>query len=171
MKKVVFKGFHFSLPPLFSIKRGKVYHKRIEFIDYEYDLGTNDQYDWNKLAGLKEGLNTHKISMMLAWRWLNGKLEIMPYQHDEYLYSDNPLNRFFHRDFLKTINLEIPVDLYIENGNGKWIMMVCQGDDLLINKTFKKSLGSKSCFYIEHWFGGNRKAVRNIIIKFKNLCR
>ena len=50
----------------------------------KYDHGINDQFDWNKLFGLKVNyFKPHKDSMMWAWRYNPNKdeLEFMPYQH------------------------------------------------------------------------------------------
>lgn len=50
-----------------------------------YELGDNDQCDWNKLGGHSfRQFGNHKYSIMAAWRYdRSGNVLISPYYHDE----------------------------------------------------------------------------------------
>ena len=101
MKRTTFKGQHMSWFPWPKRLKGKSHtftitiedpemwiYKYRGAVDYErgYIDFSGNQWDWNKLIGIKKRLfSPRKNSVMLGWRWnpIDNCLELCPYWHDE----------------------------------------------------------------------------------------
>lgn len=72
---VIPKGQHEAQPYWMDIARRTNLHLQHIFTESaKYDLGTLDQYDWNKLTGVAVGWpeilwTNHENSAMVSWRW------------------------------------------------------------------------------------------------------
>lgn len=122
-----------------------------------YDLGNENQGDWNKLIGFSEDIRIHENSARISWRWniKNQQIELGYYcyvkgevikGHMKYVNIGEPV-QFLIRDDQEKQNYVI--DIY---GTYKVIPHGMKFDD-------KK-------FWSYPWFGGNESAPHNITITF-----
>jgi hypothetical protein len=93
MKYICFKGMHWFLPvlPRFYWNK-KQYNWTVNFdSSCAYDLGDDDQYDWNKLVGVSEHLNPRIHSIRFGWRYnlQNKMIEIASYKETNYKFEFN----------------------------------------------------------------------------------
>ena len=150
MKITHIKGTHFSLP--FSIKCSskQTIEWAVDFTDATYDVGMPDQYDWNKLCGIKWNyFQPRKDALMVGWRYINNRYELCLYVHRNS--SFNPPNEpLFVTNKLAKITLSL-------NKLQKTATLSIIGNDLDSQKsqTINWDLFDKYWF-IEPWFGGNR---------------
>lgn len=162
---IILEGLHISN----TLKTKADYNESYSFIFTEscrYDLKNKDQHDWNKLFGISEDINNHKVSMMWAWRYDldKKKIELMPYQHDFKIFPGSILNRSFYSDNISAIEIGEEVKLEIKNHISDWEVSINNKVVLFVKKT---SLKPPFCFRIFNWFGGNRVAPVTIKIKYK----
>lgn len=85
MKRTTYK----YIPPSFPLQLkqvGSVLKVKVTFNEScIYNYGEINQWDWNKLVGIKKSLFfPKKNSFMIGWRWNSDKdrLELTPYYHD-----------------------------------------------------------------------------------------
>ncbi len=119
-----------------------------------YDLGTDDQQDWNKLFGVGFGLNHHKNSVRFGWRYnpVTCLIEIA-----SYWYRDG------ERGSLQLVPVPIgSANIFsISIQPGDKVVFMQNGKPLdIIRMTTTKSPG----FRLHPYFGGNRKAPHKITI-------
>ena len=150
MKTVILKGFNNSIPPIF--RYGKNINWLYEIgIDSEYDLGNEDQDDWNKLIGVKRNyFNALEHSCMIGWSWDKEK-------------KLNRLNFYKHIEgsVEKGLTLthvlkgeKIRVGFIQENKRCKVVLLVR-------NEYYETYINGNSWYLINTWFGGNRSAPNN----------
>lgn len=110
MKYTCFKGMHWFLPviPRFYWNK-KQYNWTVNFnSSCAYDLGDDDQYDWNKLVGVSEHLNPRINSIRFGWRYnlTNDLIEIASYKETNYKFEFNTLASVeLNKDVKLTIQL------------------------------------------------------------------
>ncbi len=179
MKKIILKGFHFSFLPII---------KRVERLSYEvtfdksamYDLGSFDQFDWNKLIGVKANyFSPRKNSLMVGWRWNITKqcIQLTDYRHDSEgtaLYNDNGILDIPLKDISKPFKIEIYEGFIEEEKHGAVIgiclRIIANNSKTKVERKFfdlPTLLKSSKWWVINSWFGGNRRAPQTIKIKIK----
>lgn len=130
-----------------------------------YDHGDNDQWDWNKLIGVKSCyFNPQKDSLMVGWRWntIKDRLELTYYYHDneEKAWFNDRGVFFINKAELKdsliiTMQLGISItELTIESRNFKY------------TTAFKSPIGETG-WLIRDWFGGQKAAPHTMIKEIK----
>lgn len=173
MKSTIFKGFHFSWPPLIRLT------KKLDYIitfngSCIYDLSDPvEQYDFFKVIGLKPNyFSPRKNSAMLAGRWniVKDRLELTPYFHNE------KGDKIFEETFLYTMSREevqnkksMRVTIYPENNGMSVTMSDVDGDPELGYKTWQFMKTSKWYWIINLWFGGTLPASQKITINYKKI--
>jgi hypothetical protein len=78
------RGEHYATPRAFKVFKGDTLRFNAKFNESAiYDLGNNtDQYDLNKLSGFTDCDSVvHENSARFTWRWLNNRLEVLPYTY------------------------------------------------------------------------------------------
>ncbi len=167
----VFKGFHFSWPP---------YIERVESLNYEitfnesciYDHGDIDQWDWNKLIGVKKNFfSPRKNSFMVGWRWNKEKdrLELTSYSHYETgkaNYNDRGIFYINRKELKDSINIKITL-------LNKWIRLEISSKHYKIDELVRVTIEDKNSFnkgwLIKNWFGGTKSAPHKITINYKKI--
>ena len=153
MKTILFPYIKPAFPPTLPFRKTKVECQITFDENCEYDHGDVDQYDWNKLVGLKtKYLDPHYCTAMIGHRWNIEKQvhEMNVYTHDVILYPESPSNRF-----MGPVIHEIPsggtVNVSIEAEYDKWIVTV--GD---FSSEYPKSHFRRKCYLIRDYFGGTK---------------
>ncbi len=159
------EGRHFSMPRIFKLRnRPEKVSWLVEFSkNCDYDLGDEDQKDWNKLVGLFYNfLNTLDNTVMVGWRW-NPDTKRME------------LNAYYHvngsRDFtrpLLDVELGNPfrVDIRVDYEKREYTVALerySDGKQALDTKAFSHDRGR--CLEINTYFGGNETAPRTLTIR------
>lgn len=171
MVNTIFKGFHFSFPPLFWMYFGrKEFIWKVKFNSSAiYDVGS-DQDDINKLFGIRFNLfDNHKNSARYGWRWNkeNEQLQLMPYCYDngvrlntmsgEIVVASIPIQKVVsEKEYscgLKIYPKSYVFTVYDENLKSVGTATVA--------KTYVGKIGFRSGLY----FGGNKTAPHKIKIK------
>jgi hypothetical protein len=168
MIKTIYKGLRFSFPSTIGLHKGRTFvSKVVEFNDScRYDLGDNDQDDWNKLFGFSYGYH-HKNSLRVGWRYNKetSKIELGHYHyiHGERVYS-KACDIDVNKEYIISLALLQDVETYF-NVNAIQILVdgVIAGDGYYTD--LKPSWGYKLGLY----FGGNRVAPNKIQVKIKNI--
>lgn len=138
----------------------------------EYDLGDNDQYDWNKLMGFMGDGGWQTNSARWGWRWnlANEKVEIAPYVHDNDTDAILPPNtQWIQLDLNTTVNLTIKCD----RPNGKFIFIYDDGGTPISHEVEVsgnlESLYPGPCQVDLFFFGGNETAPHEMKIDYDNI--
>ena len=85
----IYKGTHFVIPNRWTLWVTKESGDATFTADSAYDLGDEDQYDWNKLAGITfTPWRPDRNSSMIVWRYnlQNGMYEIGPFFNVDFAY-------------------------------------------------------------------------------------
>ena len=166
-KRTIFKGFHRALPYKFPrLKRWK--NDRITWsgtfsFDPEtcaYDLGNEDQSDWNKLGGLCFGiLGIHKDCFRFVWRY-NLKIKKMEIAAGMYCNETRTFNR------ITAINLgdELTCTLEVTRNNKNLTINFLCSNGKSYTSTYTIKRNPKLIFSVGLYFGGNQKAPQKMII-------
>ena len=149
------KGMHWFLPvlPRFYWNK-KQYDWTVNFdSSCAYDLGGNDQYDWNKLVGVSEHFNPRIHSIRFGWRYnLAAKLiEIACYKETNYEFEYNTL---------ASVELNKDVKLVIQFYSD----LVAVGVDYETYIT-PFALNTKLLMRSNPYFGGNKPAPNKMSLK------
>lgn len=169
MISTVFKGFHFSWPP---------YIERVEELNYEitfnesciYDHGDIDQWDWNKLIGVKKNFfSPRKNSFMVGWRWNleKDRLELTLYKHDKdgkATYDDKGIF------YISRKELKDPIYIDFRFNQSEILFSIN-------SKNYNMSdqhISTTAAFFnkgwlIKNWFGGTKTAPHKITINYKKI--
>lgn len=78
----IYKGTHFAIPNRWALWVQKVSGDATFIPDSTYDLGDEDQYDWNKLAGITyTPWRPERDASIVVWRYnlKNGMFEVGPF--------------------------------------------------------------------------------------------
>ena len=166
-KRIIYKGFHRSLPYKFPIlkrwKKNRITWSGTFVFDSPtcaYNLGNEDQGDWNKLGGICFGiLGVHKDCFRFVWRY-NLKTRKMEIAAGMYCNGARTFNR------ITAINLGEEMTYTLE--------LTRSGKEIEINFTCSngKSYNTKYEITRKPWlnfgiglyFGGNQKAPQKMII-------
>lgn len=156
----------------YTIKKGKHYSgihariflgKRLRFkaIFDESAIYTSvdpvNQHDINKLYGFSEGPGDHmKNSARFGWRWLNGKLEIFAYCHN---------NSIVNSEYITCLDLNKEYEFKITQYRYVCFFEVNKKTALMPRS--QPANGSIE-YYLYPYFGGDEKAPHDITIKIKN---
>lgn len=168
MKKVtIHKGFHrpFTLIPacfrnVSRVRKNEkqIISKSIIFTDScRYILDGSDQHDWNKLFGICFGWRgIHKNSARFVWRYnvATDRIDVATYY-----YIDG------NREFEKVASLPLDTEAKFEiERDGNHVSFYIDDEFMDYNDAFK----TERCmltFGCGLYFGGNRRAPQDIIIK------
>lgn len=150
-------GFFHKLIHLF---RDKKYVKHTIMFDdsFEYDLGTEDQLDINKLFGYSIGFNHHKNSVRFGWNCIKGELCIYTYCY---------FNGERKMDFLTTIKPNTENKFSINDKGDYYLFTVIDHNDKITQTKIDKVKKSFFKFNLWPYFGGNRTAPHDIKIFFE----
>lgn len=158
MKKYTFKkGSHRALFSLPSFTCQQEIHKKVIFSsNCKYDLGTDDQYDHNKLFGIGYLFHHHTDSARFGW-WYNIELDKMILSAYCYLKGER-----FIKD-LCSVELETPYVCLLDLTEGKYGFRVYAMDGTLLSsleipKPHNKRLG----YRLRPWFGGTSTAPHDM---------
>jgi hypothetical protein len=152
----IYKGTHFVIPNRWALWVTKESGDATFTADSAYDLKDEDQYDWNKLAGITfTPLRPDRNSSMVVWRYnlQNGMYEVGPFFNVDFNYV------FPNDDQVITV----PADQmfsYTVDYNG---ISVTYGD-ITVHKATPVDL--KPNFWtsarVTGWFGGSEVAPRTV---------
>lgn len=158
------EGNHFAMPRIFKIRQKP---ERVSWFivfgeNADYNLGDEDQKDWNKLCGLFYNfLNTRDNTVMVGWRYnpQTRRMELNAYYHVEK-----------GRDFTKPL-LEVPlgkpvrVDILVDYEQKTYSVQLTRLDDgTLAKDSMPFTHNNTSCMEINTYFGGNEAAPKDITI-------
>jgi hypothetical protein len=154
------KGKHngWSVPRVFLQTAGV--RVRVRFTEScRYDLGTDDQYDWNKLVGFSQGMH-HENSARFCWRYskASGLIELAAYR-----YADGT------RLAKQIAEVEIGrwVTCELRNGQTSYGFDI---PELGVSQCFLKGKGCRAWGYgLDLYFGGNMPAPHDVTVDFKRL--
>ena len=159
------KGRHFSMPRIFKLRnRPEKVSWLVEFSEHcAYDLGDEDQKDWNKLVGLFYNFfNTLDNTVMVGWRW-NPETRLM--ELNAYYHVDG--SREFTRPLLDVeLGKLVRVDILVNYEKREYTVALerySDGKQAVHTKAFSHARGR--CLEINTYFGGNETAPRNLTIR------
>lgn len=174
-KKTIFKNFHrpFGLPAFLSnfgwIRKGKAKDIQYKVTFYEncaYDLGDEDQYDWNKLFGALFGiLGIHRHSIRFGWRYSLAKQKV---EICSIIYDSTNTEKPIQRDYLE-------YDANLNSSDLFRIKMVMDKNkgikvNFIINDRTIKQYNLGPCPHLRFgagfYFGGNKRAPHKIVARF-----
>ena len=166
-KYIVKKGKHFSSPivSLIPKKIGKIVWK-IQLGDgIEYSLEKNRR-QWNKLAGITfDPIKRNRDSILLAWRYVNGKHELCPYFNVD---SKNIMPETDSSIPIWEINSSKPVFLNINLDKGIVKMRLDQDNQVFTYRYVHRRTKCIS-FEVGFYFGGSEAAPNDISVYKKRL--
>jgi hypothetical protein len=161
------KNKHYARPLwrwLFLRWAKKQYRWKVVFgFTCRYDLGSVDQLDFNKLCGVGFLPHHHKHSARFVWRYIpeHGKIEIAAYIYAWGFRTDIPLC-YCEIGKEYTLQLDIARNTYIFNA--------CDDTGKPIGGVVTEHVHRKKLQYgLFPYFGGNRKAPKDIFIQLTRL--
>jgi len=169
------EGKHAFKPKMFRYTNAKILQYKYKFNEtVNYNLGNDNQCDWNKGGGLSAHLFTnHKNSAMWSWRYdLNGDILIAPYFHinGETLWAKAPCSTLSPSKTDNSLpyvrvkpNQEFTITFSIITKNRVGITINVGGKDVYVEKEFPKA-SFKWWREIGPWFGGNEVAPQKIYL-------
>ena len=176
MTKTIIKGMHrpLSIIPAFlrnmRIRRSKssctIGYDFFINDTYEYLIGGGDQMDWNKLYGWSFGMNHHKNSIRIVWRYnpKDKSVEFAPYAYIDgkrIFPSDKQIVRCSIGDDIST-SIEVL---------GDTAQVTICNDDLKYTTNFIfQGCEKKPLFGLWLYFGGNRTAPHDIKVQYEKIC-
>jgi hypothetical protein len=161
------KGCHnsngFLHKALNFINRKRVLNFRVYFhSSCEYDLGTIDQFDINKLHGFSLGFNHHQDSARFGWRSAGNKIELFAY-----CYVSG--NRMVEK--ICSITTDEFYELKLrDTGTGYYEFSVYNQFETILNTMYvSKQTGFKTGMKLWPYFGGNRTAPHDMQIQINQI--
>ena len=152
----IYKGTHFVIPNRWTLWVTKESGDATFTADSAYDLGDEDQYDWNKLSGITfTPWRPEQNSSMVVWRYSlqKGKYEIGPFFNVDFAYvfpTDEQI-------------ITIPADqtfTYSVDYNG---ITVSYGDQTVYKPTpADLTPNFWTSARVTGWFGGSEVAPRTV---------
>ncbi len=162
------EGGHFSTPRVYKLKRDPsvirwdvVFEENCDYIIREEDGSVSrDQLDWNKLCGVffkVLSFNTRKESVMIGWRYNieRDEIELSPYYHIRSGRDMFPPMMTVKREEPFSVVLEIDREV----PQYRWTMEkkgFSTQHEMAVDHT------SKTCGFINFYFGGNRSAPKAV---------
>lgn len=133
-----------------------------------YDLGDNDQFDWNKLIGISfNPLKPDQNAIMIAWRYNldTNKVAVGPYfnVNSERITPEKlqPTQKYWFE-----IHKEIPIKFEITYKEIKFWNSVT-GQFMIVPTPSNLKTKWFTSFLVQPWFGGNRTPSNEIFIDIK----
>lgn len=168
MKRIIFKGLHRALPYKFPRlkrwKNGRILWSGTFIFDPDtcaYDLGNEDQSDWNKLGGLCLGiLGIHKDCFRFVWRY-NLKTKKMEIAAGMYCNGARTFNRITAIDLGEEMTYTLELKK-LENNELEINFMCSNGKSY--TTTYKIKRNPCLIFTLGLYFGGNQRAPHKLII-------
>ncbi len=152
----IFKGVHFVVPNRWGIWVKRVSGDATFTADSVYDLKDEDQYDWNKLAGITfTPWRPERDAGMVVWRYnlQDNTFEVGPFFDNDFAYV------FPTKDEIITVSADETFD-YAVDYNG---ITITYGDRTVF-KPYPEDL--KPNFWtsarVTGWFGGSEVAPRTL---------
>jgi hypothetical protein len=169
------KGFHHSINLPTPFVRSRMGYA-VTFPDscryiFPYPVGSSqkeglnpDQKDWNKLFGFCFGLNRHRNSVRIGWRY-NPIVEQI--ELGMYSYRDGVRNM----SEIGSVPIGTPIWVYVDvrDWDEKTVLATIQLNDQKKAQTFL-SKSSAIRFRLKPYFGGQEKAPKPIIIEKSKLA-
>jgi hypothetical protein len=189
MKRTVKKGRHWSLPtikrvsnPTFTVRaehpdmwkylidKSDVPGGNVSAtIDGKLTTVNRDQYDWNKLIGIKKNFfSPRKNSTMIGWRYnpITDCVEFVPYWHDE-----NGGAHFDYKVFrVPFSSIEAHISINIGISHSVW--SVNPQVDIRCGESSRQWLLPQNAYMGKGWlianrFGGQQKAPKDITFEYE----
>ncbi len=156
MKYVIRQGSHRALPLSFGIYFGKksMARKVIFHDDCRYELGNENQLDWNKLFGLGYLWSHHTDSARFSWRYKKEKdcIELGAYAY---------VNGERIMEYIGDVEIGIEANLSLSIfGDGYNFYFEQQGYSDLV--TIPKTTNKKISYKLGLYFGGNEVAPHDM---------
>ena len=153
----IYKGTHFAIPNSFGLFIQQTAGTGTFTANTAYDLGDEDQFDWNKFTGIAfTPLEPDRDSAMVGWRYnlTSGEFEIAPF------YNVNKV-RILPNE--QTEVIAVPVDQtfqFLVDYNG----ITLTYGDTTVYKPYPEGLTPNvwTAARVSGWFGGNEVAPRTI---------
>lgn len=168
---------HIAVPPYCILPKKLKNNLSGRFIFTEsskYDLKSNDQYDWNKMCGIKIGLlSQEKDGTMIGWRYADNKFQIALYVHGGVKQKGfvGSGNAFVSETIIDIpINTECYFNIVINKDYAELIVQVPLPADSLRRFTtytinIERKNGFTSGYLINSWFGGQRTANCSYLLR------
>lgn len=124
-----------------------------------YNLGSDDQFDTNKLIGIGYLPGHHKNSARFGWRYSHekGKIEILAYCYiDGERIIDHLADAFINESY--TVKIEVV-------NTGYWLSV--KGPGYTAEKLYRHSHAKKLQYRLGTYFGGNQVAPHDIKIQLE----
>ena len=152
----IYQGTHFVIPNRWALWVTKDSGDATLIADSAYDLKDEDQYDWNKLAGITfTPWRPDRNSSMVVWRYnlQNGTFEVGPFFNVDFRYV------FPTKDEIITV----PVDQTFSYEVDYEGVSVSYGDRTVYKATPQDLTPNFwTSARVTGWFGGNEVAPRTI---------
>ncbi len=159
------QGRHFCLPRIFRTRRRP---ERVSWLvvfeeNCAYDLGDEDQKDWNKLLGLFYNLfDPLDNTAMVGWRW---NLDTERMELNAYYHIDG--NREFTRPLLDVpLREPVRIDLLVDYERKTYTTVLKRLDDgkqATHRQTFAHD--RTRCYEINTYFGGNEASPQAVTVR------
>jgi hypothetical protein len=156
MDYIIKKGNHYSnwfKFPFFRFGRSIKFQFMIDSSSH-YTLNTEDDYDWNKLFGLSNGLNSHQSSARIAWRRLNEE------QYEICLYTYDNGIKVISKEMTLDYNTFYGARIIISTNN---FYLLFKDISLILPRRSEKLFPIKTI--LKPYFGGTSVAPHDIKIK------
>lgn len=117
-----------------------------------YNLGDDDQYDWNKLVGVSQHFNPRVNSIRFGWRYNinNGLIEIASYKETNYKFEFNTL-----ASVKLGKDVKLSIQLYSD------LVALSVDENIYITQL---SLNTKLLMRANPYFGGNNAAPHKMCL-------
>ena len=165
----LYTNIPFSLPPYIERVKDKLEYKITFNESCIYDHGDIDQWDWNKLIGVKKNFfSPRKNSFMVGWRWNKEKdrLELTNYSHDvngKAFYNDRGIF-YISREELKD-PIIVKLDLIKQ-----MLKLTIKSKHFAYGAEFREQLFKNSVgiigWVIRDWFGGTKLTPHKMTKEF-----
>lgn len=170
----ILKGFHYCLAFPWVIKGGNL-RKKLRFTEScKYDLGTEDQFDWNKLIGFSLGLigpkghlnPVHWNSVRLGWRYnvKEKKFEISAYCYSEGTRLDTPVLAKVEANQIFAVEI-------LSDDIARLIHLKIDGKILYSYEVPSNAkMGSSAWGWrLKPYFGGNRTSPHKMVVRHDDI--
>ena len=153
----IYKGTHFAIPNSFGLFTQSVTGTGTFTTDTTYDLGDEDQYDWNKFTGIAfTPLEPDRNSVMVGWRYnlTTQNFEIAPfYNVDKVRVLPNETTEVIAVPPGETFSYAVDYNGVTISYGGKTVY-----------KPFPTGLTANvwTAARVSGWFGGNEVAPRTV---------
>lgn len=157
-KYTIKKHRHDADPELIGLFHGNMMRFQAKFDrSAMYDLGNENQADWNKLQGFSDCTDHHhKNSARIAWRWFDGNLELGAYTY---------CNEERTMQFLTVADINEWIMCSIAKKGDKYHISV----DGVCFDAPRENCPDDISYYLGFYFGGDSVAPHTIKVRIINL--